>query len=539
MNRLDVFLSNKYDDKVALLDKEKAITYAELKQYISFKADEFKANFTKNVVLLSGNHFEFAVNFWAAVFAQKNIYLVSDEKRLKQLEVDYFLPSEKYLLADKGIEITAAENTEVNFFTSGSTGTPKLIRKDLNIIVTEAFDIINEFEEHFKADGTILTTSTPTHMFVLTFYFLITFCRKSALNCLKIQYPEQLENLKSNNNILITSPAFLNSLKKYDVILPPNIKTIFCAGSKLALSTQEYFEKQHINVIDIWGSTETGDIAYRLNSKEMNYTRFQKVELKKTEKNTIIKSPYFLEKELLLSDNIDVLQNGKLKLLARADRLVKINDKRVSLIELEEQLKTSEYINDVFCMEYDKKLSASVVLSEAGIEFCLKNGIAQTKKTLKNFLSNHFDIVPTKWIFLPQLPINERGKIDVENLKRTLGTKISLPLVLKNELSQNEIKLELIFPKTSNFLEGHFKIAPIVPGVVQLYFAKKFAQDFFEEDIIVWQIKRIKFSSVILPERKTILKLKNTDNSITFEYLTENEDLLSSGSFAKLKGQLK
>ena len=145
MNRLDVFLSNKYDDKVALLDKEKAITYAELKQYISFKADEFKANFTKNVVLLSGNHFEFAVNFWAAVFAQKNIYLVSDEKRLKQLEVDYFLPSEKYLLADKGIEITAAENTEVNFFTSGSTGTPKLIRKDLNIIVTEAFDIINEF----------------------------------------------------------------------------------------------------------------------------------------------------------------------------------------------------------------------------------------------------------------------------------------------------------------------------------------------------------------------------------------------------------
>ena len=60
------------------------------------------------------------------------------------------------------------------------------------------------------------------------------------------------------------------------------------------------------------------------------------------------------------------------------------------------------------------------------------------------YLSNHFDIVPTKWIFLPQLPINERGKIDVENLKRTLGTKISLPLVLKNELSQNEIKLELI-----------------------------------------------------------------------------------------------
>ena len=90
--------------------------------------------------------------------------------------------------------------------------------------------------------------------------------------------------------------------------------------------------------------------------------------------------------------------------------------------------------------------------------------------------------------------------------------------------------LDLIFPKNSNFFEGHFPQMPILPGVVQLFFAKEFIKDVFHLDFVSQKVKKVKFSSIIRPDMKVRLTLCKTDKSVDYKF-TKDEVIFSSGTF--------
>ena len=86
------------------------------------------------------------------------------------------------------------------------------------------------------------------------------------------------------------------------------------------------------------------------------------------------------------------------------------------------------------------------------------------------------------------------------------------------------------FFENSNFFNGHFPDFPILPGVVQLFFAKEFAKDVYNLDFVPQKVKKIKFSSIIKSECKVKLVLSKKDGSVDFKYIS-GEKIFSSGTF--------
>lgn len=86
----------------------------------------------------------------------------------------------------------------------------------------------------------------------------------------------------------------------------------------------------------------------------------------------------------------------------------------------------------------------------------------------------------------------------------------------------------MTFINNSNFFKGHFEGMPILPGVVQLFYANWFAKLAFGIDCSQGQIRRVKFSNIIKPLEIVELELKKTDSGVSFRYYNE-EKTFSSG----------
>ncbi len=534
----EIFNSTDKDNAKVLKTALRSITFAEIKSYVKHRRTLFAQNPCNKIVLLGSDAFEFIINFWAGIFANKEIYVLSDEKRLQSLNFEYILPDKITEKQEKTEEFIEPKETKIILYTSGSTGAPKKIIKNLDVILTEGMAIIDEFSELFEDNSTFYTTSNCGHMYILTMFLIVPFLKSFCIDTRKIEFPEQLDELTQKPYVLITSPTFLEALKKYNTTLKQNPYLIFSAGNNLSLETQKYFEEQNSKLINIYGASEAGVIGYKLNSDEVYMQKFALVEISEERGLLLVKTPFAIEDKILTSDITEIFAQGKFLVKGRSDRLVKISDKRVSLIELEERLTESDLVEDVYCFEYEGKLCSVIVLTDLGKKFCLKEGSFKLKSTLKNFLRNSSEVIPSRFKFLYSIPKDERGKISTKKLKEVFGTNISQPIIMNIDKTEQECNLELFFPKSSNFLKGHFAVFPIVPGVVQLQFAHDYAQNFFNENLPVWQVKRIKFTNVITPDKIITLKLKNGENSVNFQYINENGENYSSGSFAKLKGDI-
>ena len=158
--------------------------------------------------------------------------------------------------------------------------------------------------------------------------------------------------------------------------------------------------------------------------------------------------------------------------------------------------------------------------------------ITLEKIDLKVFLMKYSEVVPKKWRIVDELPKTATGKINRSKLLKLFGMKASLPFIKARNIGQNEAEITLIFKKNCNFFNGHFEVMSILPGVVQLYYAKFFADEIFNIDIPPTEVKRVKFSNAIKPDTTITLKLKNKEQTVEFAYMSDAKTY-SSGIFIK------
>ena len=262
---------------------------------------------------------------------------------------------------------------------------------------------------------------------------------------------------------------------------------------------------------------------------------------------TFISSPYFDEPELELNDELEIFDDGFI-VKGRNDRIVKIQEKRVSLIEMENFLNQDKLIEKSRCLKIDDKLCTAVVLTSEGKKFLEKNGKLELVKKLKQMIAESYRpilenimidfpslryVVPKRWRFLQDLPVNKRGKVNDKRIREWFNSNITYPDIVGYLNNGENIELDLIFPQNSNFFQGHFPEFPILPGVVQLFFANEFSKDIFNIDFIPEKTKKVKFSSIIKPDTKVKLVLTKGKKSIDYKYVDcENyEKIFSSGTF--------
>ena len=346
----------------------------------------------------------------------------------------------------------AFKDSVVVFKTGGTTSRHKEVKKTRENMERESRDIAKELG--LEGDLLFMTTTPESHLFGFSFHYILPKVCGFRRSDNRVNYPE---DINAENVVLITTPSFLEALRKFDAQPEVNPKIIITAGSALEHKTFEYAMSISQRVIEIYGSTETGVIAYRTSPDTKVMKLFSGIKVLEANENyTKFSTEYSAENTVVLDDRIKIIDENHIEFCCRCGRVLKIQEKRVLSDEMEGFIKECKGIEDAYCFEFQGKLAALVIPNEYGKEFLLKNGKLTYVKDLKHKISKKSEIVPQKWKFYDEIPRKDNGKINKDEIENIFNFNSSLPLILAKEITPEYAKYKLSFIKNSSFFKGHF-----------------------------------------------------------------------------------
>ncbi|MCX7107486.1 MAG: AMP-binding protein [Methylococcales bacterium] len=423
--------------------------------------------------------------------------------------------------------------TRMVIFTSGSTGEPKPIEKSLLQLQLEINNLQALWGEQL-AHSEVLATVSHQHIYGLLFLVLWPLSVGRCFHSHTYINPETLVNSIQNVSACwIASPAHL---KRLDQSSPwqniAQLTAIFSSGGDLHETvTQQIKAYSGQQVIEIYGSSETGGIGWRHHDKL--WQLFKGLQLKAIDGHYWLQSPYLLmshESEgFQLDDQISPLDDGQFIFHGRTDRIVKIEEKRLSLTELELRLCDMSCIIDAYAITITKNrdvVGVGIALSEAGFEELKLKGRNVFIKKIRSHLNQWFEavVLPRKWLFLDSLPLTNQGKIDQHLLKTLLeADNKKLPLVQTVNVILGSVELTLKVPTELVYFPDHFASYPILPGVVQIAWAEYFGKLFFVIDQPFSLMEVIKFVKIIQPgdELKLSLNWNGSTGKLHFNFYSD------------------
>ena len=178
--------------------------------------------------------------------------------------------------------------------------------------------------------------------------------------------------------------------------------------------------------MEVYGSTETSGIAWRQSKNGLEWTPFDNAGLSKNNDGClVIRSPYIRDENgFETADLADMLEDGRFLLKGRIDSVVKIEEKRVSLTEVENRLLESGLVSDACVISLEDKrqyLAAAIVFNENGKKEFSSLGSEKQKinKYWRDYLNQYFEgvVIPRKWRYLEKLPVDAQGKKKREDIK--------------------------------------------------------------------------------------------------------------------------
>ncbi len=89
---------------------------------------------------------------------------------------------------------------------------------------------------------------------------------------------------------------------------------------------------------------------------------------------------------------------------------------------------------------------------------------------------------------------------------------------------QTKAVLNLRISPELDVFEGHFEDAPIVPGVVQIYWALQLANQYLKplSTLSITHMEAVKFQRVMIPNVETTLDLELVHNKLLFVFRSES-----------------
>jgi acyl-coenzyme A synthetase/AMP-(fatty) acid ligase len=217
--------------------------------------------------------------------------------------------------------------------------------------------------------------------------------------------------------ILVTTPVHLRYLLE-GVNDLPSVKLVVSATAPLALDLAKQVEAALATpLIEIYGSTETGQIASRRLARSDEWQLFPGIRFAQ-EGDTTLASGGHIEKPIAMSDVIENLGEGRFRLHGRKADLVNIAGKRNSLAYLNLQLTAIAGVVDGVFFVPDEADTTDVARLAA---FVVAPGLTQA--SLMAALRERIDPVflPRPLILVGALPRNSTGKLPHAALQALLN----------------------------------------------------------------------------------------------------------------------
>jgi acyl-coenzyme A synthetase/AMP-(fatty) acid ligase len=343
------------------------------------------------------------------------------------------LPQLKYptksMLPDVAFEVPNinADQLVATVFTSGSTGTPLPHNKTWGALVqcvkTEA-KRVNLLDA--TASTTLIATVPPQHMYGFESSVLMAWQSGHAISNAHPFYPfDVCEAIAAvpQPRLLISTPVHLQTLMDADLRIP---KTAGVLSATAPLSTELAVKIEmlcQVPLIEIYGCTETGQIASRRTTQTAEWQLFDHISLKNVNGHVVAEGGH-ISCATKINDKIEFVSATHFLLHGRLTDMINIAGKRHSLASLNHQLTSIPGIIDgtFFMPDEDKKTHvtrlAAFVVCESGIE---------TKQILAT-LRKHVDPVfmPRPLIVVDKLPRNSTGKLPRPLLQALFNQKTNV-----------------------------------------------------------------------------------------------------------------
>ena len=433
--------------------------------------------------------------------------------------------------------------------TSGSTGAPQAIPKRLSQLASEVDVLEAMFGAAIGKDAAVVATVSHQHIYGLLFKVLWPLCAGRPVHAESAAYPEELAALLAERPaMLVSSPAHLKRLPALDGWRDARaqLRAVFCSGGPLpeeaAYACADLLGKAPL---EVYGSSETGGVAWRQRGApapgNAAWTAFPNVAWQVGEEGALaVRSPHLAgDSWLQLADRAAATAGGRFELLGRADRIVKLEEKRISLDALEAALRASPLVDEARLLLDDSApracLAAFVVLAPAGRAQLQAEGKLALNRALRALMASDVEAValPRRWRYLDQMPVNAQGKTThaalAALLAGTAGAAVSAkcrptePAWQELERGESSIRLTLTVPADLLYFDGHFPGSPILPGVVQVDWAIARGREYFNVPPVFRDIAMLKFQQVITPGATVQLELAwdPAKSSLQFKYLSE------------------
>lgn len=423
------------------------------------------------------------------------------------------------------------EQCRLTLCTSGSSGEPKLIDKSLAQLANEVEALEHLWGQHL-GQACVLGSVACQHIYGLLFRLLWPLCAGRPVHSRALPFPEDLQqvslaitrgsasvaseedarreearprslqavneqaepllNAAASSAVAcaapgfawVASPALLKRMgDNLDWPALSRVKQVFSSGGALpAEAAQALHDRLGQWPTEIYGSSETGGIGWR--QGDTPWQPFTGVELSLDEAGALrIASPYLPAGHIEQSaDAAEIGDDGRFVLRGRLDRIVKLEEKRISLPMIEQALVNHDWVADArlgVVQEGRAYLGALLALSPTGVHALRNQGRRTVTDTLRRHLADHCEAIalPRRWRLLLELPYSSQGKLPQSQVDSLLSAPrpTRVEPVSAEELD-GEWVLTLQVPLDLAHFTGHFPQTPVLPGVVQVDWAQQLAR---------------------------------------------------------------
>ena len=302
-------------------------------------------------------------------------------------------------------------------FTSGSTGTPVPHAKTWGRLVRCVLGEAQRLGLSRSHPPAILGTVPPQHMYGFETTVLMPLLAGAALCAEKPFYPADvaaaLERLP-RPRWLITTPVHLRALLQAGIDLPsPDLCVSATAPLNEALA-KEAENALAAPLLEIFGSTETGQIATRRPTREARWRLWPDVRLQVHGDQAFAHGGH-IETRIAVNDIIEPLDDEHFLLHGRSTDLVNIAGKRSSFGYLNHQLNAIEGVVDGAFFLHDTTRSEVDVTRLGAIVVAPGLDAAHINRELRRRIEDVF--LPRPLLFADHLPRNDTGKLPQQALQ--------------------------------------------------------------------------------------------------------------------------
>jgi len=310
-----------------------------------------------------GNRYHFAVAFHAicargstnllppGVGAQATDELLSQYPGARLIE-DGFVEA---AVADTGDGDVAAAGAQVPViddahlaalvFTSGSTGKPRAHEKLWRMLAMSARYCRQRLGERAL---NVVVTVPPQHMYGLETSIFTLLAGDWALCDGNAFYPDEIVSALRAlpaPRLLITAPYHLRHLLASHETLPP-VELVLSATAPLAQDLAlEAEQRLSCEVHEIYGCTEAGSMATRRSALDDLWTPYPELTFAVNHDVTTVRAGH-LPGEIPIGDRIELLGDGRFRLLGRDADMIKIGGRRGSLSDIAARIATLRGVVD-------------------------------------------------------------------------------------------------------------------------------------------------------------------------------------------------